>query len=233
MNKNNILTNEETWNIIAESFDRTRKKPWPQVIDFINEISGSEIVADIGCGNGRNIIPFSNQFKKIFGIDISKKMLNIVKLKSDGKKLNNLYLLKADMINLPMKNDSFDAILFIASVHNIKGRDNRVQSLKEINRILKKDGKALISVWSRWQDKYRYKFFKKLVYRKEEFGDINIYWKQHNLNIPRFYHLYSKREFINDLIQSNLKIKKIDSIKLHSKISADNYFAIVQKGNYY
>jgi len=116
-------------------------------------------------------------------------------------------------------------------LHNIKGRENRIQTLKELKRILKKEGTALISVWSRWQDKYRKMFFRNLFMDKKEleFGDIDIYWKQHNLNVPRFYHLYSKKEFEEDLKKAGLVIKKIESVKLHSKKYADNFFAIVKK----
>jgi len=230
MDKIDIKTAEKTWDTIAKSFDATRKKPWPQVIDFIKELTKSHTVVDIGCGNGRHILPCAKQCKDVIGIDISKNLLNIVKNKCIVKGLNNVSLIHANMTNIPLKNNSFDTILCIASLHNVKGRKNRIRSLKEIYRILKNDGKAFISVWSRWQDKYRYLFLKKLFIEKEEFGDINIQWTQHNLNIPRFYHLYSKREFIKDINQANLIIEKLKNVKLHSKTNADNYFAIVQKG---
>ena len=127
--------------------------------------------------------------------------------------------------------NSFDTILFIASLHNIDSKENRIKCLTEIKRVLKKDSKALISVWSRWQDKYRKEFFKKWFKqnKKGEFGDINIYWRQHGLNIPRFYHLYSKKEFINDLKTAGLEIIEIEDSKLHSKKHPDNFFATIKK----
>ena len=90
----------------------------------------------------------------------------------------------------------------------------------------------MISVWSRWQDKYRIYFIKNLFFnikKKNEFGDIHIYWKKDNLNIPRFYHLYSKKEFIKDIKKSGLKILKIYKIKLATNKYFDNYFALVEK----
>jgi hypothetical protein len=68
-----------------------------------------------------------------------------------------------------------------------------------------------------------------LFLAREELGDIEIYWKKNNLNIPRFYHLYSKSEFKKDLNRAGLKILDLKSVKVHSKIGADNYFAIVIK----
>ncbi|MCK4332060.1 MAG: class I SAM-dependent methyltransferase [Thermoplasmatales archaeon] len=227
---NHIKTAEKTWDAIAESFDVTRRKPWRQCIDFINELSESHTVADIGCGNGRHLLPCAKRCKNVIGIDISQNLLNIAKNKVKEKGLNNVIFIHANMVQIPLKDASLDSILCIASLHNIKVKEERLCSLKEVHRILKNGGRALISVWSRWQDKYRGYFLKKLFYDKGEFGDIEIQWKQHNLNIPRFYHLYSKREFAKDLNQASLEIEKIQSVKLHSNITADNYFAVVRKG---
>jgi ubiquinone/menaquinone biosynthesis C-methylase UbiE len=139
--------------------------------------------------------------------------------------------LHSNFLYLPIKNNSIDAVLFIASLHNVFCRKNRIKSLLELHRVLKKNGKGLISVWSRWQDKYRKYFIKKLLLnnKKSELGDIIIYWNKDKLNIPRFYHLYSKMEFLKDLKKSGLSLIKIYEYKLNSKKYTDNYFALVEK----
>jgi ubiquinone/menaquinone biosynthesis C-methylase UbiE len=228
----NIYTkkSEDTWNAIAHSFNSTRRKPWEECIDFINSLSNTSIVADIGSGNGRHLIPCAKNCRKVIGLDVSDELLKIVQKKLIENNLNNVDLIHSDVVNIPLKNNSFDAVLFIATLHNISERYRRVISLKEINRILKSDGEAIISVWSRWQDKFRQHFMKKCLtrYDKKEFGDINIYWRQHGLNIPRYYHLYSKREFQNDLKQAGFEIIKLEGVKYFSKSYYDNYFAIVK-----
>jgi len=227
----NLKKNQETWDLIAESFDKTRGKPWKQCIDFINTLKETNIAIDIGCGNGRHLIKCAELCRQAIGLDISRELLFIARNKLVENKLNNAVFLHSDATNLPIKDETVDAIIYIASLHNIQGRDKRIHSLKELKRILKKDGIALISVWSRWQDKYRKLFFKKWFIQidKSEFGDIDIYWRQNNLNIPRFYHLYSKKEFVEDLKKSGLKIIKIESVKLSSRNYPDNYFATVKK----
>jgi ubiquinone/menaquinone biosynthesis C-methylase UbiE len=231
MSDNKTKKNQETWDFIAKSFDKTRRKPWKQCIDFIKTLKETDFVVDMGCGNGRHLILCAEQCKKIIGLDFSKELLLIAKNKLLKKKLINVNFLHSDVTLIPIKDDKLDAIIYIASLHNIHGRKNRIQSLKELKRILKNDGKALISVWSKWQDKYRKLFFKKWFINKDksEFGDVNIYWRQNGLNIPRFYHLYSKREFVEDLTKAGLKIEKIESVKLSSQKYPDNYFAIVKK----
>ena len=65
----NIYTkkSEDTWNAIAHSFDSTRHKPWKECVDFINKIPKSDVIADIGCGNGRHLIPAARHCKKVYG----------------------------------------------------------------------------------------------------------------------------------------------------------------------
>jgi len=230
MSNDYIRNSEITWNAIAKSFDVTRRKPWKQCIDFINTLPTNAVVIDIGCGNGRHLIPCASRCKKTIGVDISRELLGIVQKKLVENNLNNTSLLHSNIVYLPLKDDTVDAVLYIASLHNIKGRDKRIQSLKEIKRILKNDGKALVSVWSRWQDKFRKQFLKKWFTQTgdTEFGDIDIYWRQHGLNIPRFYHLYSKREFLNDIHEAGLGILEIQDVKMHSRRYPDNYFAVVK-----
>ena len=180
MSNDYTSNSEKTWDTIAESFDVTRRKPWKQCIDFINSLSKTSIVADVGCGNGRHLIPCAQHCQKVIGVDISKKLLAIVENKLREHNLKNVRLYHTDVTQLPLKDGAVDAVLYIAALHNVQGKENRIQSLREVSRILKKDGKALISVWSRWQDRYRKQFFKKWFTQlgRSEFGDIDIYWRQ-------------------------------------------------------
>ena len=222
---------EDTWDAIAHSFDSTRRKPWDECIDFIQDLPKTSIVADVGSGNGRHLIPCAKRCKKVIGLDVSSELLNIIQKKIFDNKLDNVDLLHSDAVNIPLKSESVDAVLYVAALHNIPERYRRIKSLKEINRILKPNGKAIISVWSRWQDKFRQHFIKKCItsFDKTEFGDINIYWRQHGLNIARYYHLYSKRELSQDLKKAGFKILKLEGIKYFSKKYYDNYFAVVSK----
>jgi len=229
MIKDRIEESQETWDAIAESFDKTRRRTWPQCIDFIDSLPKNNVVADIGCGNGRHLIPCARHCKKVIGLDVSKKLLDIVKNKSEQEKLNNILLLQCDAVKMPLKDNIIDAALFIASLHNIRDRDNRIKALKELKRILKKDGRALISVWSKYRDEYKKSFFDRITNKgKPAHGDTNIYWRQHGLNVPRYYHIYRKNKFIKELEEANLEIVDFQEVKLHTKKHPDNYFSIVK-----
>lgn len=229
----NVYTkkSEDTWNAIAHSFDSTRRKTWKECIDFIEELPETSVVVDIGSGNGRHLIPCAKHCKKVIGLDVSDSLLKIIEKKLDENRLNNVDLIHSDAVNIPLKDNSVDAVMCVATLHNIAARFRRVKSLNEINRILKPGGKAIISVWSRWQDKYRQHFLKKCLTRfdKTEFGDIYISWKQHGLNIPRYYHLYSKRELKQDLNKAGFEVIQLAGVKYFSEKYYDNYFAIIKK----
>jgi len=230
MSVKNLEESMKTWNKIAKSFDQTRKKTWGECIEFIDSFSQEYIIADIACGNGRHLIPASKNCKIAIGLDLSIELLKIVNEKINNNDVDNVVLVNSDACNIPLKSNTLDGVLFIAALHNIKGQENRIKALSETKRVLKKDSKALISVWSRWQEKYRKEFFKKFFksFGQDEFGDIDIYWRQHGLNIPRFYHLYSKREFKNDLIKAGFEIVDFKELKMTSQNHADNFFAVVK-----
>lgn len=226
-----MINDREVWERIAESFDKTRKKPWLECLEFIDSIERPGNFLDIGCGNGRHLIPAASKSKFVFGIDISFGMLNICRKNLERFEIKNASLIQADALHLPLKSESFDYVMFIATLHNIRYRERRIEALKEVRRVLKKDGKGLISVWSRWQGRFLLYFLKEFFKRSErEFGDIDIMWKKDKLDLPRFYHLYSKREFFEDIVSAGLEVERITSVRISSRFLRDNYFAIVGKG---
>jgi ubiquinone/menaquinone biosynthesis C-methylase UbiE len=231
MKKNYINDLEKTWDSIAKSFDKTRRKTWSECINFIKNAPNDCIILDLACGNGRHLIPSAKHCKKSIGIDVSKEMLKVVQEKIAKENITNNHLIHSSAENLPLKSKTIDIVLYIAALHSIPGKENRVKSLKEIKRILKNDGKALVSVWTRYQDKFRKSFLKQSLNKekKTDFGDKYIYWTQNKLNIPRYYHLYSKKELIEDLEKADLKIFNIKGMKIRSEKYNDNYFAIVTK----
>ena len=147
---------QNEWDLIAKSFDETRRHPWRECVDFIKGKEG--ITADIACGNGRHLIPIAHNVGQVIGIDASPEMIKIAMKNVENAGLKNVSLVVGDASALPLKSNIFDYAIFVAGLHNIKGREKRIQALRETHRILKKDGEALISVWTRWQDKWRKHF---------------------------------------------------------------------------
>jgi tRNA (uracil-5-)-methyltransferase TRM9 len=222
-------TAQETWDAIAKSFDTTRTRPWDICLEFIESLHVTDTVADIGCGNGRHLFPCAKQCSTVIGVDISSKMLQLVQAKLRNSSVSNVSLLHADAVHIPIPDRSLDAVLFIASLHNIQGKEHRLAALREVARVLKPQGQALVSVWSRWQDKFYKQTLQRFIRHPCSSGDITMLWKQHKLNVPRFYHLYGRGEFIAQLHAAGVQIDTVRNVRIHSKRFPDNYFALVRR----
>lgn len=191
------LTVEESYDKIAKYFSNTRVYTWSWTDNFINDLNNNSLILDIGSGNGRNT-RYNNHI--IFGLDISLEQLKMNKKKSYGD-------VQACMTKIPFKNNSFDAILSIASFHHLSTIHEREICLQEMKRILVPGGKILLSVWSFNQPKKTKRIFTK-------YGDNIVNWntnvKDKNNNfiiIPRYYYIF-KLDEIKNLIQKYFIIKK-------------------------
>ena len=103
------------------------------------------MILDLACGNGRHLLPASKSSHNVIGGDKSRRLLNIAQDKT--KEIDTIHLICLDARCLPLKNESIHTILFVASLHNIPGRNKRLKALKEIRRVLRPGGTALITVW--------------------------------------------------------------------------------------
>lgn len=94
---------------------------------------------DLGTGNGKNLN--SNKNIVSIGCDTSINLLEICRK-------NQFECLVSNALNLPFKDESIDACIFIAVLHHLVTEQRRLESLKNVVRILKKDGECLIYVWA-------------------------------------------------------------------------------------
>jgi len=67
------------------------------------------------------------------------------------------------MLNLPYRDESFDAALSVAVIHHLATRDRRVRALRELARILRVGGRILITVWAKEQRHRKVLIFIQLI----------------------------------------------------------------------
>ena len=104
-------------------------------VDFHNKL-----VLDIGCGAGEDFAHFENNgAKEVYGIDNSEFMIN--KVKRIVKNPENVVF--ADVYQLPFPDAKFDIIIAKHSLHYLTNFDG---ALKEIVRVLKKEGRFVFTV---------------------------------------------------------------------------------------
>jgi ubiquinone/menaquinone biosynthesis C-methylase UbiE len=216
------------WDSIAQSFDRARKRPWQEILDFLASRTGKGLV--IACGNGRHMQPMAQNCEVVIGVDKSAKMAQITIEHLVAEGVTNASVVVGTATGLPFPSESFDCLLFIAGLHNIKGRANRVRALKEVNRVLSKKGESLISVWARWQDRFRLPMICRALLFWKTSGDTTVPWALDGLQIMRFYHLYTLGELLDDLQTAGLALVRVWSVKKASRHHFDNHFVVVKKG---
>jgi len=165
---------------ISKHFSNTRVYTWKWIDNFIYSQKKNSFILDIGCGNGRNMI-FSDY--NFIGVDNCNGFLEICREK-------NLNVLNANMINIPITSNSFDAIICIASFHHLSTFELRIQSLNEIKRLIKSGCDILLSVWSINQPKKTKKTF-------YSYGDTIVTYNKFGTIYERYYYIFKIDEIKN------------------------------------
>lgn len=108
---------------------------WDEKLISMLEISKNDTVLEYGCGIGTISNKISSRL--VVGIDISKNLLKIAR-----KAGSYSYFVVADGEKLPFKKRVFDKIIGRGIVHHLS---NPEKGVKEINAVLKEDGKMVFS----------------------------------------------------------------------------------------
>ncbi|OGD71553.1 hypothetical protein A3D09_01340 [Candidatus Collierbacteria bacterium RIFCSPHIGHO2_02_FULL_49_10] len=113
--------------------------------DLLRENQPKKIL-DIGCGTGETLTFLKTVFPKatLFGVDVLAEAVRFTIQRGHAAK-------KADALNLPFKDNSFDAILLLDVIEHIK---NDSAIIKEAKRVVKPGGVIVITapalqfIWS-------------------------------------------------------------------------------------
>lgn len=174
------MEKEYVWDVydtIADSFAETRTYLWQSVKDFTNDyIMKYNTVADIGCGNGKNMYRNDVYYT---GYDICKKFCD----------MNPDKCIRADMCNIPTRDNTYDNIICVASFHHLATIERRIQCLDEMKRISKSGSTILLQVW---------------IKNNLEPGDHFVKWSR-KYKKDRYYHIFDYNE-IETLLPNDLEI---------------------------
>lgn len=109
-------------------------------------------ILDLGCGTGANMKALG-KFGEVWGVDVAVEAIGFCKKKG----LTRVKL--ASTKKLPFKNEEFDLVTMFDVLEHVEEKE----TLKEVSRILKKDGSLLITVpayswlWSKWDEVLHHK----------------------------------------------------------------------------
>ena len=221
-----IKKTRDDYNLISVDFSRTRNRLWEEIA-FLFRAENNEKVLDSGCGNGRYYELLKHT--DYTGIDNSKELITIAKEKYPNAKFQ-----VADSLNLPFADNSFNQVYSIAVLHRIPSKEYQWQFFKEAKRVLKKDGKFIITVWSLPIKQYnkknvflllKYTFLKIIGLSKLDFGDVLEPWGNQT---EKYYHWFSKRELERLAKKAGFKIEESGFIRNDRK-TRQNIYLVAKK----
>lgn len=206
-----IENQEEVWNSVAEQWSNFRQRPHKDIelrLKYLSEKWKPGRILDVGCGNCRNLLPFAFREFKCYGIDFSENMLEQAEIFCGNHKMR-VALKKSESSKLSFPDKSFDYVLCLNVIHCME-KDTRERTIKEIKRVLKPNGEALISVWNKLQ--------KRFLFEKKE---LMIPWTVKGKKFNRYYYLFTPKEIKSLFIKNGFKVIKCNTfgrnIILHAK----------------
>ncbi|MCE5215165.1 MAG: class I SAM-dependent methyltransferase [Methanobacterium sp.] len=133
---------------IAESYEYEHLKFRnfeSEALDVINrlEITEEDIVIDFGCGTGGIALNIAEHCKKVICVDISDKMLNILKNNADKKGIKNIETYCAGFLSYQHEGEPADKIVSKVALHHLPDFWKSVALMNMVNN-LKKDGKLYL-----------------------------------------------------------------------------------------
>jgi len=179
------------YDAIAPAWNIFRTRPPKEVAEFTKNFSTKQWFADLGCGSGRNF-PALKKYRFV-AVDFSKEMALKAKERHDR-------VLVADLRALPFKDEVFKGALLFSVMNHFEN-----PPWQEVKRVLKKDCKALLSVWNPEQERFTGFPAKRVFY---------VDWKREGKVYKRYYHLFSLKELKERLRKQDFKIlKTLDDTK--------------------
>jgi ubiquinone/menaquinone biosynthesis C-methylase UbiE len=215
----NEFTSKETQAIYVK---QAEKGLWPSEEILVKKyFKAKSLVLDIGCGTGRTTIPLYKLGYKVLGLDLVPAMIASANKIAKSKKLKINYQ-EGDVTNLKFKDESFDNALFsFNGWTQIPGKDNRINALNEIYRVLKPRGYFIFTTHLRklngwtlvWIKEWvKYYLMKPIGFKIDEidFGDIffpreSLVNEKTNQN-KQFIHIPSFKEVKNQIKEAGFDL---------------------------
>lgn len=138
------LSTINMFNKLVDVFPEFAEWTKQDVVEIKKFLKKNSIVLDVGCGWGREIKELAPFCKKIIALDNDSKEIEIAK--SYLKNIQNVEFEIQDAKKTSFPDELFDIIISVGNTFGNLG-DDKEKVLQEMKRLIKKEGKILLSVY--------------------------------------------------------------------------------------
>jgi len=163
----------EHYNTIGQHFAETRKKKlWPEILPFLENIRSGMKVLDVGCGSGRLLSELSDKKIKYLGLDFSE-----VLVKQAKKRFPSRRFWVRDVTDKSgwRQVGQHKVTICLGVLHHIPDRARQHEVLRQMFLHTKPNGLMILSVWNLWQLRFWGQHLKQLP-GKISHGNLSYLW---------------------------------------------------------
>ncbi len=139
-----------TYNAAADSYDASPLSFWDyfgrRTIELLSLPIGSRIL-DVCCGTGASALPAAEivgPTGKVVGVDLSRRLLELARVKAIQQRLANIQFEVGDMLSLRFPAQSFDAVICVFGIFFVP---DMVMAVKELWRRVRPGGRLAVTTW--------------------------------------------------------------------------------------
>ena len=207
-----LSINREFYNRFGAQFSATRQRLQPGVKRFLDSLHEDVSILDLGCGNGHFLREISRRGHKaaLLGVDFSLPLLQDAE-SAPGVEFREVNLSQLSVISGQLAVDNgWDVITMFATLHHIPSTEIRMDILQTVRRLLKPNGKFILSNWQFLNSKKltaRIQPWNKVRLVDEDLdeGDYLLDWRSGGEGL-RYAHQFSAEELLGLAGQAGMRV---------------------------
>jgi ubiquinone/menaquinone biosynthesis C-methylase UbiE len=201
--------NMDFWQNVLDNQPQSFKDWFKREKAFLEEnIKHDSKVLEIGCGNGRSIFDLLNITQSITGIDHDPRAINEATKNFSSYKTINLQV--ANATELPFKDHAFEYVMCLSTFVNFA--DAKFLALEEMKRVLKPDGKIIMSVYNENALPDRMSNYKKIGLKIKFVDNGTVVFDEDF--VDNISEQFSESELLNIFSKSSLTVEKLEKLEV-------------------